>query len=46
MICDNNESRNESRRCVYIVDFNVGDVVEFVITDSAFFHQSNHPMHL
>ena len=32
--------------CLYTLELNVNDVVEFVMTDEAFTYQSNHPMHL
>ena len=32
--------------CVYVLEFDIGDVVEFVIVDEGFTFQSNHPMHL
>ena len=32
--------------CIYTLEFNLGDVVEFVIVDEGFTFQSNHPMHL
>ena len=32
--------------CIYTLEFNIGDVVEFVIVDQGFTFQSNHPMHL
>ncbi|CAF0713230.1 unnamed protein product [Brachionus calyciflorus] len=32
--------------CIYTFEFNLGDVVEFVIVDEGFTFQSNHPMHL
>lgn len=32
--------------CIYAFEFNLGDVVEFVIVDEGFSFQSNHPMHL
>jgi L-ascorbate oxidase len=32
--------------CIYTLELNVNDVVEFVMTDEAFTYQSNHPMHL
>lgn len=41
-----NNNTNEYCTCFYVLEFSLGDVVEFVITDSAFTFQSNHPMHL
>ena len=32
--------------CVHTYEFEIGDVVEFVIVDEGFTFQSNHPMHL
>lgn len=32
--------------CIYTLEFNIGDIVEFVIVDEGFTFQSNHPMHL
>ncbi len=32
--------------CIYTYEFDIGDVVEFVIADEGFTFQSNHPMHL
>ena len=52
MICNHiNKSEacsdpNEYCSCVYMLEFNIGDVVEFVIVDESIIFQSNHPMHL
>lgn len=32
--------------CLYTYEFELNDVVEFVIVDEGFTFQSNHPMHL
>ena len=32
--------------CIYTYEFNLNEVVEFVIVDEGFTFQSNHPMHL
>ena len=32
--------------CIYTLEFEMNDVVEFVIVDEGFTFQSNHPMHL
>lgn len=32
--------------CIYTYEFNLNEVVEFVIVDEGFTYQSNHPMHL
>jgi len=32
--------------CVYTLEFEVGDVVEFIVVDEGFTFKSNHPMHL
>jgi hypothetical protein len=32
--------------CIYLLEFDIGDIVEFVIVDEGFTFQSNHPMHL
>ena len=32
--------------CIYVLEFDMDDIVEFVIVDQGFTFQSNHPMHL
>jgi FtsP/CotA-like multicopper oxidase with cupredoxin domain len=32
--------------CIYTLEFEIGDLVEFVIVDEGFTFQSNHPMHV
>ena len=32
--------------CLHSYEFDIGDVVEFVIVDEGFTFHSNHPMHL
>ena len=51
-IC-NSENKNQTCppdadfcSCVHTYEFEIGDVVEFVIVDEGFTFQSNHPMHL
>jgi L-ascorbate oxidase len=52
MICNylnKNESCSPGSQycsCIYTLEFNLDDVVEFVIVDQGFTFQSNHPMHL
>ena len=52
MICNHlnkNESCPKSSEycsCIYTLEFDLGDVVEFVMVDQGFTFQSNHPMHL
>jgi len=40
--CKNNK---EYCSCIYLLEFDIDDVVEFVVVDEGFTFQSNHPMH-
>ena len=37
---------NQYCSCIYTLEFDLGEVVEFVIVDEGFTFHPNHPMHL
>jgi L-ascorbate oxidase len=50
MICNDSDKNikckdKEYCSCIYLLEFDIGDVVEFVVVDEGFTFQSNHPMH-
>ena len=52
MVCNDTDKHLKCKNnsdycsCIYTLEFNLGDVVEFVVVDQGFTFQSNHPMHL